>query len=231
MNLFITGTGTDVGKTFLTCGLLRSLQRNCVPMNALKPVVSGFTFSERAQTDTGLLLRALNRPLDEESIEKLSPWRYMAPLSPDAAAAHEGRTLPFEKLIAMCKGQLTIGSTLIEGVGGVLVPLDDKRSVRDWISELDLPVLLVTRADLGTLSHTLCAAEALSYKGVKIRAVVVNDVSNVQMQKDAPAVHETVETLKRFLPSSIPTYSLRYQADAAAFDDLRDALFPSRFLE
>ena len=86
---FITGTGTDIGKTWLCCALLRHWRAAGLRPAALKPVLSGFDPDAPQASDAGQLLAALEQPLDERTLEAIAPWRYAAALSPDMAAALE----------------------------------------------------------------------------------------------------------------------------------------------
>ena len=85
--IFIAGTGTDVGKTYVTAALIRALRRAGRDVDALKPVVSGFDATEWAESDPGRLLAALGEPPTPASLERISPWRFTAPLAPPMAAA------------------------------------------------------------------------------------------------------------------------------------------------
>ncbi|HWE05801.1 MAG TPA: dethiobiotin synthase, partial [Rhizomicrobium sp.] len=142
---FVTATGTDIGKTYVTAGLIRHLRAGNAPVFALKPVVSGFDMAEAQASDPGILLRALGESVTPQAIARTSPWRFSAPLSPDMAAAREGRTIPFHELVAFCRDEIasTTGTLFIEGVGGVMVPLDAENTVLDWIAALHAPVILV----------------------------------------------------------------------------------------
>src|SRR5262245_55446687 len=99
--LFITATGTDIGKTFVTAGLIRHLRESGRSVEALKPVVSGFEETNAAASDPAVLLAALGRPMSD--MESIAPWRFKTPLSPDMAAAREGRALDFAALVAFCR--------------------------------------------------------------------------------------------------------------------------------
>ena len=134
--LFITAAGTDVGKTFVAAGLIRLLRQRGGEIDAIKPVVSGFNSARAGDSDCGVLLRALGLPLSEEEIEDISPWRFAAPLSPDMAARHEGKEIDFEQLVSFCETAIeeAEGHMLVEGVGGVMVPLDQTNTVLDWIA-------------------------------------------------------------------------------------------------
>src|SRR5438309_3072517 len=97
---FVTGTGTGVGKTYVTCGLIRHLKEKGHAVAALKPIVSGFDRAAAADSDCGQLLAALDRTLTDAALDEVSPWRFAAPLSPDMAAARENRAVPFNAVVA-----------------------------------------------------------------------------------------------------------------------------------
>jgi dethiobiotin synthetase len=193
--VFVTASGTGVGKTFVVCKLVEELAAAGRPVRALKPVASGFDAASPAGSDSALLLRAQGLELTPQHLDAVSPWRFAAALSPDMAAAREGRSIPFEALVAHCRAASEQdGVTLIEGVGGVMVPLDGEHTVLDWIAALGAPALLVVGSYLGTLSHSLTAAAALHHRGVPLLGIVVSE-SEVE---PVPA-EETAATLARFL--------------------------------
>lgn len=203
--LFVTATGTDVGKTFVTAGLIRALSRAGRSVNAAKPVISGFTMETLGASDTGVLLSALGREPTLQEAERLSPWRFKAPLSPDMAAEAEGTPIDFDALITDSRGRIaaTQDVLLIEGVGGVMVPLDDRHTVLDWMAALGLPVLLVAGSYLGTISHTLSALDVLTRRGLRVASLVVSET-----QGSTVGLDPTVATLRRFIPSEIEIIDL-----------------------
>lgn len=192
---FITATGTGIGKTFLTAGLIHHLRREGRAVDALKPVVSGFDPARPEASDPGHLLAALGRRIDAEEIAAIAPWCFWAPLSPDVAAAREGRVIDFRDMVAFCKKAIAQAQdlVLIEGAGGVMVPLDDHRTILDWIGELPVPVLLVAGSYLGTISHTLTALDVLQRRGCDLRAVVVDETPDSPVPLDV-----TVRSISRF---------------------------------
>jgi dethiobiotin synthetase len=192
--LFVTASGTDVGKTFVTVRLIDELAAAGYRVRALKPVASGFDPTNPGESDTGALLRAQGLDASAAHLEAVSPWRFAAPLSPDMAAAREGRAVPFDSLVDFCRAPHAADVTLIEGIGGVMVPLDDTHTVLDWIGALRAPALLVVGSYLGTLSHTLTAAAALKSRGVRIAGVVVSESA----EQPVPAA-ETAKVLRKFL--------------------------------
>jgi dethiobiotin synthetase len=209
---FVTATGTDIGKTFVTAGLIRALREAGREVEALKPVVSGFDIATSALSDPAVLLEALGEPVTPEALERISPWQFAAPLSPDMAAAREERFIEFDALVTLCQNAVRAadGTLLIEGVGGVMVPLDGRNTVLDWMRALGLPLIVVTGSYLGTISHTLTALEVIARARLKVAALVINDSGD-----GAVPMEETVATLRRF--AGVPTLTLpRVKAPVAA---------------
>lgn len=174
---FITATGTDSGKTFVAEGLARELRARGRRVRALKPVMSGYDGSRPADSDAGRLLAACGVEPTATAVADIAPWRFAAPLSPDRAAAQEGRAIDVDALIGGCRNEIARNDDLllIEGVGGVMVPLDGQRTVLDWMAALQLPVLLVAGTYLGAISHALTALAALRSAGLLPAAIVLNE--------------------------------------------------------
>jgi dethiobiotin synthetase len=192
---FVTSTGTDTGKTFVTAGLIRYLRQSHQRVSALKPVVSGYDSSVVETSDPAVLLRALGRAVSADEIASMAPWRFRAPLSPDLAAAREGRSVDFDELIAFSRKAVadSLGMLFIEGVGGIMVPLDGKRTVLDWMAALDIPLLLVVGGYLGTISHTLTALDVLAQRKLTIAGIVVSE-----SERDTVELDDTVASISRF---------------------------------
>lgn len=196
--IFITATGTDIGKTFVTAGLIRHWRSIGRAVDALKPVMTGYDAKAAAASDAGVLLQALGRPVTDKEVARISPWRFAAPLSPDMAARREGRSLDYDALIDFSrKAARQFDTVLIEGIGGVMVPLDKNRTVLDWMAELNAPAVLVAGSYLGSLSHTLTSRDALRCRGITIRAIVVNETPGSSVP-----LGETAETIARFAPGA-----------------------------
>ena len=193
--IFITATGTDVGKTYVAASLIGHFRQMGRAVEAIKPVVSGFDPAQAAASDPGVLLRALGAPVTAETIDRISPWRFRAPLSPDLAARREGRDIDVDEVIAFC--QDSVGQRqdllLIEGIGGVMVPLDGERTVLDVMMALRLPLILVTGSYLGTISHTLTALDSLFRRDMNVLAVIVSETPG-----SAVPLEDTVAEIARF---------------------------------
>ena len=192
---FVTSTGTDVGKTFVTAGLIRHLRVGGATVDALKPVVSGYDSSVVETSDPAVLLGALGRPVSAEEVERMAPWRFRAPLSPDLAAAREGRAIEFEHLIDFSRQAIdnTRGTLFIEGVGGIMVPLNGERTVLDWMAALNIPLVLVVGGYLGTISHTLTAIDVLRQRQLSIATIIVSESERNPIELD-----DTVASIARF---------------------------------
>ncbi|HUL82397.1 MAG TPA: dethiobiotin synthase [Gammaproteobacteria bacterium] len=191
--LFVTATGTDVGKTFVMTRLIAELRAARRSVNVLKPVASGFDSADVASSDTGVLLDALGLAATAANLDAVSPWRFTAPLSPDMAAARENRAIPFAELVEFCRAPRAADVTLIEGIGGVMVPLDAEHTVLDWIAAVGAPAILVAGSYLGTLSHTLTAVAALRARGCELAAVIVSE-----SEEQPVPLEETAAAIRRF---------------------------------
>jgi dethiobiotin synthetase len=192
---FVTSTGTDIGKTFVTAGLIRHLRGAGATVDALKPVVSGYDSSTVETSDPAVLLKALGKPVSAAEVDRVAPWRFRAPLSPDLAAAREKRSVDFEALIAFSRRAVegSSGTLFIEGVGGIMLPLDDRRTVLDWMAALRIPLLLVVGGYLGTISHTLTAIDVLTQHRLRMAAIVV-----VESERNPMELADTVASIERF---------------------------------
>ena len=195
--LFVSAAGTEIGKTFVSCALIHQLRAQYRKVQALKPVISGYDSREAAMSDSGLLLAALGEDPTPEAVARISPWRFALPLSPHMAAKREGRSVSFAPLLRFCQEALAVPETItiIEGVGGVMAPVNDDETVLDWMALLKLPVLLVGGSYLGAISHMLTAAESVHRRDLAIAGIVLSE--SVEQPVD---LAETAESITRFLP-------------------------------
>ena len=216
---FVTATGTGIGKTHVSCGLIRHWRQAGREARALKPVVSGFDM-EDAETDSHKLLWAMEEEETPQAFDAISPWRFEAPLSPDVAAAREGLEIDIHALDRFCLHAIAgnRGRLLIEGIGGAFVPLNERKLVADWIKALDIPAVLVTGSYLGTLSHTIATMEALGKRNVFVSALVISESPDSPMP-----LAETQAALAAHLPP-VPIVVLPREADGEAIATLADIL-------
>ena len=198
-SFFITSSGTDVGKTFVAALLARQLQKRGLRTELLKPVITGFTIGDK-NCDSAILIESLGHAAEAERIVAISPWRFHDPISPDMAAQREGRAIDFDELVRFSRtnpisGKVVPDFHFVEGIGGVMAPLTEKKTVLDWIEALGYPAILVVGSYLGSLNHSLTSALALERGGVKIASVIVSEST----QQPVP-MKDTIQTLRRFLP-------------------------------
>ena len=175
--IFITATGTDVGKTFVVASLIRLLRQMGRTVDAIKPIVSGYDATLAAASDPGVLIGALGVPFSPEAVDRVSPWRFRAAVAPDLAARREGRSIDVDAVVAYCQRAIERRRDilLIEGVGGIMVPLDEHRTILDVMMALGVPLILVTGSYRGTISHTLTALDSLFRRDLNVLATIVNE--------------------------------------------------------
>ena len=196
---FITATGTGIGKTLVTTTLCRQLKLAGKKVIALKPIISGYDAADM-DNDTALILQSLNLPVTETNIEVISPWRFIAPLSPNMAAAREGKYTSLDEVVGFCEeqGKGVEDILLIEGVGGICVPLNNEHTTLDWMAQLvDWKIIVVAGSYLGAISHTLTAVKTLETLGIVLHALIVSESENSTV-----TLEETIKTLVNFLPKS-----------------------------
>ncbi|MBS0333035.1 MAG: dethiobiotin synthase [Proteobacteria bacterium] len=220
--LFVAGSHTDVGKTHVACALLRAARGRGLRAEALKPVASGFDPEAWADSDPGRLLAALGEAPTAEALDRMTPWRFAAPLAPPSAAKLEGRSLPLGPLVDLCAERLAATGAdlfLIESAGGLMSPLADGATCLDLLDALDMPTLLVGGSYLGAISHTLTAAEVLRARGRPARALVIS-------QDADPAAPDFAETLALVVTHAggVPVFPAPRGADEGWTAPVLDAL-------
>jgi dethiobiotin synthetase len=196
----IVGTDTSVGKTTVLCALLRFLSDLNFRVSFFKPAESGLSEIPADRTDTSLL-KASSRS-DTPSF-LCSPYRFLAPLSPHAAAIRENRSIRFDHLVS-CFEKLCARSDLVfvEGAGGLMVPFGAHWLFSDLLRRLAIPVLVVGRSALGTINHTLLTVSVLKSLGLSIRGVVLNRVYE-KVSLDESSNPQAIETF-----SDIPVFGV-----------------------
>lgn len=168
--VFVTGTGTEVGKTVVAAAIARTLAGEGLDVAVFKPAVTGL--DEGVETDHALLRRASG---SAQSDEEIAPYRYGPPASPHLAAALAGEEIDPERLrqVAAAAAEGT-DAIVCEGVGGLLVPLSPGFLVRDLAADLGYPLVVVAGPGLGTINHTLLTVEAAHAAALEVAAIVLN---------------------------------------------------------
>jgi dethiobiotin synthetase len=192
--LFITGTDTGVGKTVVTCALARGLRAAGVDVGVMKPVETGVPAS--GPEDARALIRAANV---KDELDLVCPIQYAMPAAPEAAAAAEGSGTEVPSTDRISRAFSTLSDRhafmLVEAAGGILVPFDQKTTMATVARQFGLPVLIVARASLGTINHTLLTLEACETRGLDVLGVVLSHATGVLSEADT----QNLEVLKRAL--------------------------------
>ncbi len=185
--LFITGTDTGVGKTVVCGALANCLVAKGGRPGVFKPVASGCVHSREGlvSADAEFLAHCAN---SEFTLEQINPVRYVEPLAPSVAAERAGEPVDFE-VIERAYRYLAerTGLMLVEGVGGVMVPLSKDVLVLDLMVALGLPVLVVSGSKLGAINHTVLTVRACEGAGLTVAGVVINgyDVENASLAEES----------------------------------------------
>lgn len=203
--VFITGTDTGVGKTYFTSFWTRSLKKAGRKVFPLKPVSSG------DRSDAINLFEAAEGTI---TLDEINPIHFQPALAPFVACKLTQQIFPKELLqkhITRLQSKYS-GPFLLEGVGGWRVPLDQDYGVREWAHELQFPVVVVARASLGTLNHTLLTIDSIRQANLSVLGIIVNlhQGSKDEASRTNPAIMEELTGLPVFLlaPEAQPTASL-----------------------
>lgn len=218
--LFVTGTDTEVGKTVISAALIASMRSAGMKVIAHKPAVSGLAEPGEWPADHVLL-----GSLCEMAPEEVSPLRYDPAVSPHLAARLAGQTVEaaavLEAARAAAESAADRGAALVvEGVGGLLVPLTDRLSVRALAVDLGLPLLIAARPGLGTINHTLLSIEAARAASLKVAAIVITPWP----QQPSVMERSNRETIERL--GEVEVFGLPFLAspDPASLASAGDAL-------
>jgi dethiobiotin synthetase len=169
MNLFITGTDTNAGKTFVTALLTRALRARGFETIALKPLCSG------ERSDVEILQAASDHRL---SLDETNPVWLKEPAAPLVAARLENRSISLDALVDWFRHlSLKHPSLLVEGAGGWLVPITPTETIADLAARLGLPVVLVVANRLGCINHTLLTLESIRARGLHCPGIILNSLA------------------------------------------------------
>lgn len=177
--LFVTGTDTGIGKTFISALIAREVQLSGRQVGVFKPACSGAEVGADG-ADFWPDLNALRESTaSTASLDEVCPYRLREPLAPPVAARRAGVTIDFDVMLTAARRQRERHEfVVIEGVGGWLCPLTDRHLIADFAAALGLPVVIVARRGLGTINHTLLTIESIQRRGLQIAGVILNDVLN-----------------------------------------------------
>lgn len=233
--IFITGTDTGVGKTVIAAGIIRALGRKGVKAGAMKPVETGcIDEGGNLVALDGTFLRKI-AGMDEPA-EIVTPVRFSYPLAPMVAAELEGKSVDLDAVMRAYSMLITKYDFLVvEGAGGIMVPIKESGGsmitglipsaffMSDLIKSLDIPVVIVARAGLGTINHTLLTVMHAIGEGIEVLGVIINSnepAGNTAAERTNP------EVLRRICPvpilAAVPFVST---VDEDLVDNVADAVY------
>jgi dethiobiotin synthetase len=192
--IFITGTDTEVGKTFFACGLAELLKDSGYKVGVMKPAETGCDQSDgKLMPQDALALKEASGC--EVPIEKICPYQLREPLAPSVAAAREGLVIDIDQIMSVYSEiSSTHDVTLVEGAGGLLVPLLPSYTFADLAHVLKLPILIVAANRLGAINHLLLTLEQAACRGLHVLGYVLNQMEN-QPTLAAETNREALSTL------------------------------------
>jgi dethiobiotin synthetase len=198
---FVTGTDTGVGKTVVTAALALCLKQQGLRVGVMKPIETGYAPDGSTVADADRLRTTVEAP---DPVGIVNPYRFSAPLAPLAAARLAGSPIEMDRIVAAYE-TLAAGHpvVVVEGIGGIMVPISPQSTVRDLIVRLGLPAVVVGRVTLGGVNHALLVVEALREHEVVTLGVVLNrPVAPPLSSTDSMQEQSTVELIQEF--SGVP---------------------------
>lgn len=206
---FVTGTDTEVGKTFISCAILEKAKQQGLATGALKPIAAG-GFDDNGtykNEDAVALSDAMTLNLPYQSI---NPILLKDPIAPHIAAEQEGKKLSASRLHGFVQGAFLNRADLwlVEGAGGWFVPLNQRETLADFAVQLNVPIILVVGIRLGCLNHALLTIQAIMQSGLPLAGWVANCID-----PQAQCIEENIETLKSRIRA--PLLGVVPQSDSA----------------
>jgi len=217
--VFIAGTDTGVGKTIVTATIATAFKAHGVNAGVMKPITTGVAESSTGLSDPDWLVSAMGVT---DPPDLIAPYRFPTPAAPLVAAARMGQLIDLKRILDAFQALSTRHDcVVVEGIGGVMVPLTTDLLVVDLVKRMGLPVLVVARASLGSINHTLLTLECLRNRGVEIGGLIFNHPSPPSA---GPDESDTVPTILRL--SGARSFGELPYCDGlpGAWDKHRDAL-------
>lgn len=211
-SLFVTATDTDAGKTFVSTMLLQGLKQKNIVSVGLKPIAAG-AVAQNENSDALLLLGASGIALPYKEV---NPQCFTEAVAPHLAAQRSQQPIDETQLTAWLKKQqqLPVSQLIIEGAGGWLLPLNEKRYLSDWVTEQQLPVLLVVGMKLGCLNHAMLTVREIARSGLPLAGWVANCID-----PDMALLDENIADLQLRIPA--PCWGvIPYAPDALQYQQL-----------
>ncbi len=218
--VFITGTDTGVGKTFVAAALLRALASLGARVAGMKPVAAGIDAGDAFNADVAVLAAAdgLSLPLRDRN-----PYGFASAIAPHLAAQEAGMSIDIDVIVAsLARLRTHADFIVVEGAGGVLVPLDRDHDMLDLAAALGLPVLLVVGLRLGCINHALLSAQAIVSRGLPLAGWIANAMGPTMVREQANI--DTISTHLGQPPLATIRHDLSTSTLSAALDSVASTL-------
>ncbi|PWK12915.1 dethiobiotin synthase [Psychrobacter immobilis] len=209
--LFVSGIDTDIGKTYATGIIAKSLMQQGVNVITQKLVQTGVSVNSDSgemniADDIVTHRQLMGIPLQPCDIDSSTcPYRYEKPASPHLATRLSGGVLDPELITSATKRlQAEYDLVLLEGAGGLLVPITEQLLTLDYIAAQGYPIVLVTSGRLGSINHTLLSLEAIKARGLSVHSIIYNHIHDNTAQTDAEIANSTVDFLQNYLAANYP---------------------------
>ena len=235
--LFVSGIDTDIGKTYATGLLAKSLMQQGVNVITQKLVQTGI--SKQADGELGIAddilshRQLMQMPLQPCDLDFTTcPYRYKKPASPHLSAALANQPLNINVITDATNAlQADYELVLLEGAGGLLVPINEQLLTLDYIAKQGYPIVLVTSGRLGSINHTLLSLEAIKSRGLMIHSVIYNHIHDDAEQTDAEIANSTIDFLQAYLACHYPkAHWLVLAKQANEHSDDADIGLPTAFI-
>ena len=209
--LFVSGIDTDIGKTYATGIIAKSLMQQGVNVITQKLVQTGVSVNSDSgemniADDIVTHRQLMGIPLQPCDIDSSTcPYRYEKPASPHLATRLSGEVLDPELITSATKRlQAEYDLVLLEGAGGLLVPITEQLLTLNYIAAQGYPIVLVTSGRLGSINHTLLSLEAIKARGLSVHSVIYNHIHDDAAQTDAEIANSTMDFLQNYLAANYP---------------------------
>jgi len=199
--VFVVGTDTEVGKTLVAAALARHLLDRGKRVGVMKPVETGVTDPEKLGPDGELLRWGAN---SDFTVEQISPYRFSLPLAPFLAAEKEGRRIDPQALLKCIQANAKDRFLIVEGAGGLMVPLAGGFTIADLALQSGLPLLVVARPGLGTINHTLLTVLAARTMEAPVAGIIINGMPDQPDAAEESAPHAIASLASAALLGVLP---------------------------
>jgi dethiobiotin synthetase len=197
--IFITGTDTGIGKTYVAAGIAAALRRRDIDVGVMKPAETGCVRQSGRMVPRDAL-RLMKAAGVRDKLDLVNPYRFQKPLAPSVAAALEGKKIKLDLII---KSYQVLSARhdfmIVEGAGGIMVPLSGHATYLDLVKALDIPVVVVARPGLGTINHTLLTVSTLRARKLNVAGIVINHTNSRKAglsERTSPATIENMSGVK-----------------------------------